>query len=157
MRKQVVLPLLFLLIQPLRAQTVPAGWTVVKDSKHACQIAVPPEWTPWADNSGAAVFKDSTTAIAVVTSQPGQMFKPLTEPMRKSFGIPAEKMFENAAKRIFYQDKTSSQADDPNAYSGSVPGNGGTCSCRIVFLPSIPPETARKIVLSLGPVTELKS
>jgi len=154
MRKQVALPLLLLLIQPTWAQTVPAGWTVVKDSKHACQIAVPSEWAPWADNSGAAVFRDSTTAIAVVTSQPGQMFKPLTEPLKKSVGIPKEKMFENTAKRIFYQDKTSSHSDDPNAYSASVPGNGGTCSCRVVFLPSISQETAKKIVLSLGPVTE---
>src|SRR5260370_26908773 len=79
MRKQVVSSLLFLLALPAWAQTVPAGWTVVKDSKHACQIAVPSEWAPWADNTGAAVFRDSTTAIAVVTSQPGQTFKPLTE------------------------------------------------------------------------------
>jgi hypothetical protein len=154
MRKQVALPLLLLLIQRTWAQTVPAGWTVVKDSKHACQIAVPSEWAPWDDNTGAAVFRDSTTAIAVVTSQSGQMFKPLTEPLKKSFGIPKEKMFENTAKRIFYQDKISSRSDDPNAYSASVPGNGGTCSCRVVFLPSISQETAKKIVLSLGPVPE---
>ena len=153
MRKQVVSTLLFLLVLPAWAQTVPAGWTVVKDSKHACQIAVPSEWTPWADNTGAAVFRDSTTAIAVVTSQPGQTFKPLTEPQKKSFGIPVEKMFENTAKRIFYQDRTSSGADDANAYSASVPGNGGTCSCRVVFLPSISQETVKKIVLSLSPVT----
>jgi hypothetical protein len=154
MRKQVVLSLLFLLVLPTWAQTVPAGWTVVKDSKHACQIAVPSEWAPWADNTGAAVFRDSTTAIAVVTSQPGQTFKPLTESQKKSLGIPVEKMFENTAKRIFYQDKTSSRLDDPTAYSASVPGNGGTCSCRVVFLPSISQETAKKIVLSLSPVTE---
>jgi hypothetical protein len=139
------------------AQTVPAGWIVVQDSKHACQIAVPPEWTPWGDNAGAAVFRDSTSAIAVVTSQPAQTFKPLTEPVKKSFGIPAEKMFENTARRIFYQDKTSGHADEPNAYSASVPASGGTCSCRVVVLPSIPLETARKIVLSLGPAIEPKS
>src|SRR6516165_83146 len=83
MRTQVVSPLLFLLAIPAWAQTVPAGWTVVKDSKHACQIAVRLEWAPWADNTGAAVFRDSTTAIAVVTSQPGQTFKPLTESQKK--------------------------------------------------------------------------
>jgi hypothetical protein len=157
MRKQVVLPLLFLLTLPAWAQTVPAGWTVVKDSKHACQIAVPPEWVPWADHTGAAVFRDSTTAIAVVTSQPGQTFEPLTERQKRSFGIPIEKMFENTAKRLFYQDRTSGHPEDPNAYSASVPANGGTCSCRVVFLPSIPQETAKKIVLSLGPVIEPKS
>ena len=157
MRKEVVLTLLLLLVSPTWAQSVPTGWKVVKDSKSACQIAVPSEWVPWADNTGAAVFQDTTTAIAVVTSQPGQTFKPLTEALQKSFGIPKEKMFENTAKRIFYQDKTSSHSEDPNAYSASVPGSGGTCSCRVVFLPSISQETAKKIVLSLGPVTEPRS
>jgi hypothetical protein len=157
MRKQVVVPLLFLLILPTWAQTVPAGWIVVKDSKHVCQIAVPPEWTPWGDNTGAAVFRDSTSAIAVVTSQAGQTFKPLTEPLKKSIGIPTEKMFENTAKRIFYQDRTSGHSEEPNAYSASVPANGGTCSCRVAVLPSISQETAKKIVLSLGPAIEPKS
>ena len=157
MRKQVVLALLLLSVPPTWAQTVPTGWKVVKDSKSACQIAVPSEWAPWADNTGAAVFQDTTTAIAVVTSQLGQTFKPLTEPLQKLIGIPKEKMFENTAKRIFYQDKTSSHPVEPNAYSASVPANGGTCSCRVVFLPSISQETAKKIVLSLGPVTEPRS
>ena len=157
MRKEVVLTLLLLLVPPTWAQTVPTGWKVVRDSKSAFQIAVPSEWAPWADNTGAAVFRDTTTAIAVVTSQPGQTFKPLTEPLQKSFGIPKEKMFENTAKRVFYQDKTSGHSEDPNAYSASVPGNGGTCSCRVVFLPSISQETAKKIVLSLGPVTGPRS
>ena len=89
----------------------------------------------------------------MVTSQPGQTFKPLTESQKKSLGIPVEKMFENTAKRVFYQDKTSSRPDDPNAYSASVPGNGGTCSCRVAFLPSLSEETVKKIVLSLRPVT----
>lgn len=154
MREQVVLTLLLLLPPPTLAQTMPTGWKVVKDSKSACQIAVLPEWAPWADNTGAAVFQDTTTAIAVVTSQPGQTFKPLPESLQKLLGIRKEKMFENTAKRIFYQDKTSSHSEDPNAYSASVPGNGGTCSCRVVFLPSISQETAKKIVLSLGPVPE---
>jgi len=30
----------------------------------------------------------------------------------------------------------------------------GTCSCRVAFLPSVSEETARKIVLSLGPVEQ---
>jgi hypothetical protein len=57
---------------------VPAGWQIVKnsknDSKNACQIAVPPDWSQYGDNSGAAVFHDVSTAIAVVTSEPGQAF-----------------------------------------------------------------------------------
>src|SRR5260370_16942442 len=88
MRKQVVFPLLFWLVLPAWAQTVPAGWTVVKDSKHACQIAVPSEWAPWADNTGAAVFRASTTANAVVNSQPEKTFKPPTWSQKKTFSIP---------------------------------------------------------------------
>jgi hypothetical protein len=59
---------------------VPGGWKIVKDARAACQIAVPPEWIPFDENSGAAVFHESTTAIAVVTSQPGQQFKPISSP-----------------------------------------------------------------------------
>lgn len=146
---------LLLLFLPLAsAQTLPAGWRVVKDSKGACQIAVPPEWVPLADNTGAAIFQDTTTAIAVVTSQPGQTFKPLPESLQKLLGIRKEKMFENTAKRVFYQDKTSKNSEDSNAYSASVPGKAGTCSCRVVFLSSISEDTSKKIVFSLGPVPE---
>jgi hypothetical protein len=50
------------------AQTTPAGWKIVKDSK-VWRIAVPPDWEPLSENAGAAVLQDTTTAIAVVTSQ----------------------------------------------------------------------------------------
>ena len=66
-------------------------------------------------SSGSAVFQDPTTGIAVVTSQPGQTFKPLTEAMQKLLRIAKEKLFENTAKRIFYQDKTARDATDSNA------------------------------------------
>ena len=137
------------------AQTMPAGWKLVKDSKGVCQIAVPPDWEPLPEATGAAVFHDVTTAIAVVTSQAGQAFKPLTETLQKMFGIRKDKLFENTTKRIFYQDKISKRSEDPNAYSASVPGKGGgTCSCHVVVLPSVPEEIAKKIALSLGPAPE---
>jgi hypothetical protein len=148
-------PALFLLFFPiLAAQTVPPGWKVVRDSKSLCQVAVPPEWAPLAEEAGAAVFKDSTTAIAVVTSQPGQAFKPLPESLQKVMDIPKDKLFENTAKRTFYQDRTSRNPETANAYSASVPGKGGTCNCHVVFLPSVSEEIARKITLSLGPAPE---
>ena len=149
-----VFTLLLLLAPPTWAQTVPAGWKVVKDPKATCQIAVPPEWTPWSNNTGAAVYLETTTALAVVTNQPGQEFKALSQSMQKMLDIPKERMFENTAKRVFYQEKVSAGAEDPNAYSASVPGGMGTCSCRVVFLPSISAETVKKIVLTLGLATE---
>jgi hypothetical protein len=144
--------LILLCCVPASSQTVPAGWRIVKDGKAACQIAVPPDWIPLGDNNGAAVFHDSTTAIAVVTSQPGQEFKPLSAAQLKSFGIPKEKMFENSATRIFYQDKTSRNQEDSSAFSASAPAKNGTCSCHVVVLPSIPEDVSKKIALSVSPV-----
>jgi hypothetical protein len=150
-----MVPALFLLLLPvLPAQTVPPGWKLVKDAKNLCQVAVPPEWTPLPETAGAAVLHDPTTAIAVVTAQPGQAFRPLTPSLQKMMGISKEKMFENTPKRIFYQNKTSRNPDQPNAYSGSVPAKDGACSCHIVWLPSVTEEVARKITLSLAPAQQ---
>ena len=44
MREYRIPILVLLLFFPASAQTIPAGWKVVKDSKNTCQIAVPPEW-----------------------------------------------------------------------------------------------------------------
>jgi hypothetical protein len=148
-------PALFLLcLHPGAAQTVPDGWTSLKEAKNLCQIAVPPEWQALSENQGAAFFHDATTALVVVTSQPGQPFKPLTDAMLKMLAIPKEKVFENSAKRIFYQDRTSRSPSDPNAYTASVPGKDGTCSCHITFLPNVANDTAKKIVLTLGPASD---
>ena len=135
-------------------QIIPPGWKVVRDSKNTCQIAVPSEWALLSENSGAAILQDSTTAIAVVTSQTGQIFKPLPESLQRVLDIRKDRMFENTVKRTFYQDRTSRNSSDQNAYSVSVPNRAGTCSCHISFLPSVPEETAKKIGMSLGPVPE---
>ena len=114
-------------------------------------MAVPPDWVPLGDDPGVAVFHDSSTAIAVVTSQPDQEFKPLPEAVQKVIGIPKDKMFENSTKRVFYQDRTSTTVEEPNAYSIAVPGKTGTCSSHLTFLRDVSADTARKIALSLGP------
>lgn len=152
MRECIVPTLVLLCWHPARSQSVPAGWKVIKDAKAVCQIAVPPEWIPLGENRGAAVFQNSTTGIAVVTSQPGQEFKPLSAAQLKTFGVPKEKIFENSAARIFFQDQTSHNPDDSNAFSASVPAKGGTCSCHLVVLPSVSDDVAKKIALSLSPV-----
>ncbi len=158
MREYIVSTLILLFLPSVSAQVVPAGWQIVKDSKNdsrnSCQIAVPPDWSLLGDNTGAAFFHDVTTAIAAVTSQPAQAFKPMTEAVQKLLHIRKEKMFENSANRIFYQDQISANQDNPNAYSVSVPGKDGTCSGHVTFLPSVSEEIARKIALSLGPAPE---
>jgi hypothetical protein len=124
---------------------VVAGWRIIKEGKGAFQIAVPPEWVPLGEISAAAVFHDPTTAIVVVTSQPGQQFKPLSPVLLRTIRVPKEKMFENSATRIFYQDKTARNPNDTSAFSASVPAQNGTCSCHVVILPSIKEDVAKKI------------
>ena len=146
--------LLCLMLSAASDQTAPSAGKLVKDVKGSCQILVPETWTPSNENTGSAVLQDSSNTIAVVTSQPGQVFKPLTESLQKLMRIPKDKMFENSAKRIFYQDKVVRDLADTNAFSIMVPGKNGTCSARVVFLSNISEETAKKIALSLGPVPE---
>jgi hypothetical protein len=135
----------------LTAQVVPAGWQIVKDSKNACQIAVPADWSPYGENIGAAVFQEVSTAIATVTSQPGQKFAPLTDSMQRLLEIPKDQMFENTAKLTFYREKISKNKEDANAYSFSAPGKAGMCSGHLTALPGISEDVARKIAFSLGP------
>jgi hypothetical protein len=150
MRKFIVFALFFL--AAAGGGTIPAGWKTIKDSKSLCQIAIPASWTPGAENTGSALFEDASVAIAIVTSQPGQTFKPISESLLRGMNVPKEKVFENSATRAFYQDRTGRDASEQSALSAMVPGKGGTCSSRVSFLPSVPEETARKIVLSVGPV-----
>ena len=134
------------------AGTIPAGWKAIKDSKGLCQIAVPANWTPGAENTGSAVFEDASVAIAVVTSQPGQTFRPLSDSVLKWMNIPKDKVFENSATRVFYQDRTGRDTSEPSALSAMVPVKGGTCSSRVMYLSTVPEETVKKIALSVGPV-----
>lgn len=149
-----VFGLLCLMLSAASDDTAPSFGKPLKDVKGSCQILVPENWTPSSENTGSAVLQDSSNTIAVVTSQPGQVFKPLTESMQKLMRIPKDKMFENSAKRIFYQDKIARDSADTNAFSTMVPGKNGTCSARVVFLSSVSEETVKKIVLSVGPVPE---
>jgi len=143
--------LLWLLASAPSQATTPADWKIVKDSKGLCQVAVPADWEQLSENTGAAVFRDATIAIAVVTSQPGQSFKPLPESLLRLLGIRKDKVFENTPKRTYYQDKISKHSAEPNGYSVSVPRKNGTCSCHITVLLTTPAETAKTIALSLQP------
>lgn len=152
MREYIIASLILFFMPLLPAQTVPDGWQIVKDSKNACRIAVPADWSLYGETQSAAIFQDSTTALAIVTSQPGQEFHPLPENLLRVLDIPQGKLFENSATRIFYQDRRSSGPGDPTSYSFSVPSKSGTCSGHLTFLSSISEELARKIALSLAPI-----
>ena len=145
---------LWLLASAPAQTTTPADWKIVKDSKGLCQIAVPPDWEALSENSGAAVFRDASTAIAVVTGQPGQAFKPLPESLLRLWRLRKDQLFENTPRRIFYQDRISKHSEEQNGYSVSVPSKSGTCSCHVGALLSVSKETVKTISMSLRPVPE---
>jgi hypothetical protein len=152
--REYAIAVLILLNLPLAAQVAPSGWQIVKDSKNACQLAVPPDWSLYGESHSAAVLHDASTALVVITSQPGQDFAPLSDRLRSTLNLGKDKLFENTANRIFYEDKSSAHAADPKWYTFSVPGKNGTCSGKLTFLPSLPDDLARQIVFSLGPAAE---
>jgi hypothetical protein len=154
MRGCIVSALVLLCGLPAVSQTRPSGWIVIQDAKAVCKIAVPPEWVALGEHNGAAIFREATTAIAVVTVQTGQDFKPLSAAILKTLNIPKEKMFENSNARIFYQDRTSHNREETSAFSSSVPAKGATCSCHVVVLPAVEEDVAKKIALSLSPVDD---
>jgi hypothetical protein len=157
MREYIISSLILLFLPPVPGQVTPAGWQTIKDPRNACQLNVPADWTPYADHQGAAVFRNSETALAIVTSQPGQVYTALPESVVNVLGIPPAKLFENSATRIFYQDRTSTSPIDHNSYSFTIPAKVGTCSGLLTFLPSVSEETARTIVRSLAPVLAVPS
>lgn len=154
--REYILAALILFSSSLSAQIVPGGWQIVKDSKSACQIAVPPDWSVYGESHSAAVLHDPSTALVVVTSQPGQTFAPLTERLKSVLNLSKDKLFENSVSRIFYEDKSSAHAADPKCYTFSIPGRNGTCSGHLTFLPSLPDDLARQIVFSLAPAAEAR-
>jgi hypothetical protein len=150
MREFALTALVLLISRTVWGQTIPTGWKVIKDAKGVCQIAVPPDWSPFGEGNGAAMLRDSTNALAVVTSQAGQDFKPLPPSLVRS-AVAKDKLFENSTKRTFYQDKISRGPEDQNGFSASVPATNGTCSCHVIALPAISDEILKKVALSLGP------
>jgi hypothetical protein len=143
-----------LLLLEAAPESPPSGWKVLKDLSGDCQITVPDVWESSSDQAGWAVLRDAATAIAAVMSQPDQAFRPLPDSLVKLLGIPRERVFENSAKRVYYQDKVAGKSSSTNAFIVMVPGKVGTCSARVAFLPEVPEETARKIALSVSPVPQ---
>jgi len=152
MRKIIVSPLLFLSTGWAGGDT-PKDWKALRDSKGACQIAVPPNWI-LAPETGSAYPQDPSVGIAVVTSQPAQAFKPISDTILRLMNVPKENVFENSSKLVFYQDRQNPSASDSRSLNVMVPGNSGTCSAHVVTPSSVPEDTAKKIALSLSPVTE---
>ena len=131
------------------AQTVPAGWNIIKDDKGACQAAIPPGWAP-GSQPGTAYPKDMMDGSVVVSSDVNRL-QPMPEFLQQS---EVDQMIENTDKRVFYSEKASAFSKN-RLYHDTVPGkNGkGRCHATVAFLPSkVKDEIAKQIALSIGPV-----
>jgi len=129
------------------AQTVPAGWQVVKERLGRCQIAVPPDWKPdtlvksfliAGDKKGNAVIHalapDANYAREMATAK--LMMIPL-------------KVFEDTATRTWY---SIARANGKPGSSWYVATNGGgqICTSQIEFDDPAFEATAKKIVDTIG-------
>ncbi|MGD0577897.1 MAG: hypothetical protein ABSC08_03105 [Bryobacteraceae bacterium] len=138
--------LLFALCGMAAAQTVPAGWNVIKDGKGACQAAIPADWAP-GSQPGTAHVKNMLEGMVVVTSDVDRL-QPMPEAVQKMFEA---QMIENTDKRVFYshEDRNGKQ------YTATVPGKGGKgrCHATVTFQPTkVKDEIAKQIALSIGAV-----
>ncbi|MGD0873195.1 MAG: hypothetical protein ABSB88_26925 [Bryobacteraceae bacterium] len=136
------------------AQTVPAGWNIIKDAKGVCQASIPPDWTP-ATQPGMAKTKDTGTVLVpsgmVVVSSDVDRLQPMPEFLQKSL---VDQMIENTDKRVFYSEKASASSQN-RLYHATVPGKDGKgrCHATVTFQPSkVKDEIAKQIALSIGPV-----
>jgi hypothetical protein len=131
------------------AQTVPAGWNVIKEGKGACQAAIPPDWAP-GSGPGTAHAKDMMEGMLVVTSDIDRL-QPMPEFLQQSL---VDQMIENTDKRVFYSEKANASSQN-RLYHATVPGKGGKgrCHATVTFQPSkVKDEIAKQIALSIGPV-----
>ncbi len=131
------------------AQSAEPAWKTVKDPSGACQISIPPNWSVKDLNSGTALFKDAKTAVAVVTSVTGRPFAQLSESVRKQIG--PDKVYENTEGRVFYADQIAKTSNSMTGINVRVPLEGGICSSRVMFIPAVPEDVAKKIALSVSP------
>jgi hypothetical protein len=126
------------------AQTVPAGWKILKDEKGLCQIAVPPDWIPNPRSPGVASLKNTQNEVDVNSDTDTTV--PLAPSIQKMLHV--IKMFENTSQRVFY---SFDRGRNSQQFSERVPRPGGTCTMSVTFVPPTTEETAKKIALSLGP------
>jgi hypothetical protein len=137
--------LLLLFCSGVFAQSVPAGWKIVKESGGKCQVSVPPEWVVAPGNPGYASAKKQLDGSVVVTIGYDTL-QPMPESLQKAFKV--DKMFENTAKRVFYSD----HLDKITNYNVSVPGKAGfTCTSQVTFSEATKDDIAKAIALSVGP------
>jgi len=132
------------------AQTVPAGWKVINDSKKLCQVAVPADWTPDAIFKSMAISPDQKSNVVVHGLPAGTDYKTVVENAKKLF--PPVKIFEESATRIWFQKAPPSGKTVTDWYF-AIRG-AQACNAEIVFGGAVTEDTAKKIVGTLAPAAK---
>lgn len=131
------------------AQSVPAGWKIVKDRKQHCQIAVPADWTTDKILTSQATAPDKSASALVHGIPPGAATYADTVKAAKGLYKPI-KTFEESGSRTWY-----STAPDPGQTGTSwyvATGGAQVCDAQILFKTPASEATAKQIVMSLTPV-----
>ncbi len=139
-----------LLAGPLFADSIPAGWIVLKDMKKVCQIAAPGDFKP--DENFKGLGKGPGDAIEVqVTSSPAPV-KPINETVGKMMNI--DKFVDNTGQRVFYVAKPNKVRDGRTitAWTVKVPRGTGNCFATITVVPGGSEDLVKKIAATIGPV-----
>ena len=127
----------------LQAQDVPAGWKVVKDTKGACQLAVPPDW---AVDGSSAKSPDGNTDAVPHGQRAGLGFSEATG-IAKSVMKPA-KILEDSANRLWYTFENTNGKPGTNYYVAVA--TAPVCTAQVSFKNATAEDTAKKIAVTLG-------
>jgi len=131
------------------AQTVPAGWQVVKDSKSLCQIAVPADWVHDTLVKSFVASPDKTKkASAVIHALAPNANYAQSMATAKQVMIPV-KIFEDTPSRTWF---SVARGNGQPGSSWYVATNGGSqiCTAQIDFDDPAFEATAKKIVDTIG-------
>jgi hypothetical protein len=138
-----------LLALPIFADSIPAGWIVIKEKTNTCQVAVPADFK--ADQYMSSLAKGPGDAMEVQIFSSTTPVKPLGETVAKAMGI--DKFFDNTVQRVFYAEKSTTGKDGKKltGYKSRVPRTGGSCWTNIVLTPAGSEDLMKKIAATVGP------
>lgn len=128
------------------AQTVPAGWQVVKDGKGLCQIAVPADWVPDKLVKSFLVAGDKKANAVIHALAPNANYAQ-SMATAKQMMIPV-KMFEDTATRTWYSVARGNGKPGSSWYVAT--GGSQICTAQIDFDDPAFEATAKKIVDTIG-------
>jgi hypothetical protein len=131
-----------------QAQEVPAGWKIVKDSKAACQMAVPSDWQQGIIPS---MFHDAKEGVTItLVQETSYQVKPMSDLELKAHK--AEKVVENSNQRVYLEEPLFTFGrSSTKPWDVWVAAPKGSCHATVSIKTGVDEATARKIVDTVKP------